>query len=466
MGRHTNELTNRLREEAIDYKLLEKAKEYAIEYMQNIDDLPVFPKDEAIKALDAFREELSNNGTNPYEIIEVLHKKGSPGTTAQTGGRYFGFVDGGIVPASLAAKWLADVWDQNAGAYAMSPVVSVLEEVCEGWMVEILGLPKDTAAGFVGGSATATLCGIAAGRNYLLEKQGYDAGKLGLFGAPEIKVMIGEGAHSTIHKALSVSGLGSERVIKIPVDDQGRIRADSVPQLDDRTLLLLQAGNVNSGSYDEFEEICKKANEAGAWVHIDGAFGLWAAASENLKHLTKGIELADSWSVDAHKTLNAPYDSGIILCRHREVLLKALQMSGSYIANTGHRDGMSYTLDMSRRARVVELWATLKSLGKGGVADLIDDLHEKAVYFGDKLKENGFDVLNDVCFNQVMTALDDSDKTDELLRGIQNSGECWCGGSKWEGRSVIRISVCSYKTTYEDIDRSVEAFVKARESLQ
>ena len=348
----------------------------------------------------------------------------------------------------------------------MSPIASVLEEVCEKWLVSLLGLPEGTAAGFVGGSATAALCGLAAGRNALLERLGYDVAKQGLFGAPEIRVILGDGAHSTIYRALSILGLGTERLIRVPADDQGRIIADAVPELDDHTLLILQAGHVNSGAFDSFEALCQKANKAGTWVHIDGAFGLWAAATQELNYLTRGIALADSWSVDAHKTLNAPYDNGIVLCRRREALAKALEMSGSYIAYSDHRDNMCYTLDMSRRARIVELWATLKSLGVKGVSELVEDLHHKTAYFANSLAQRGFAVLNEVCYNQVLLSAGSPELTQNTLKRIQGSGECWCGGAQWKGEPVIRVSVCSYRTTYADIDRSVEAFVKAREAAR
>ena len=459
-------ISDRLREEALDLAILEQAKDYAFDYMKSIPDRPVYPDKDALDGLRIFREPLQSGAGNPYEILAMLHSFGSPATVAQTGGRYFGFVNGGILPAALAAKWLSDTWDQNAALYVISPVVSVLEEVSEKWLVDLLGLPEGTAAGFVGGSSTATLCGLAAGRNDLLEQLGYDAGKNGLFGAPEIRVVLGEGAHSTIYKALSILGLGSERIVKVPVDSQGRMNADAVPELDRRTLLILQAGNVNSGAFDPFEALCQKAKKAGSWVHVDGAFGLWAAASEELKGLTRGVELADSWSVDAHKTLNAPYDNGIVLCRHRDALTKALHMTGSYIMYSDHRDGMLYSLDMSRRARIVELWATLKSLGKTGVSELVNDLHHKAKYFAKSLEQNGFQIVNDVCFNQAMVCLRNSGLTENVLGRIQESGECWCGGAKWEGEPVIRVSVCSYRTTYEDIDRSVQAFVRAREEAQ
>lgn len=458
-------ITDQLRTQALDWQLYEQAKSYALDYMQTVLDRPVFPEAAAIKNLAVFREKLPDQPADPYRVLEKLHQFGSPATVAQTGGRYFGFVNGGIVPTALAAKWLVDVWDQNAALYVISPIVSVLEEVCEEWLVDLLGLPQKTAAGFVSGTSTASLCGLAAGRDYLLRKNGWDVSSRGLFGAPEIRVVLGAGAHSTVYKALSILGLGKDRLIQVPTDEQGRMRADLLPELDSNTLLILQAGNVNSGAFDPFVEICSKARTADAWVHIDGAFGLWAAASPKLNHLTAGIELADSWSVDAHKTLNAPYDSGLILCHHRDALTQALHMTGSYIIYSENRDGMLYSPDMSRRARAVELWATLMALGRSGVAGLIEDLQQKAVYFADGLRQAGFSVLNEVCFNQVLVSSGDPQQTKELLKLIQTSGECWCGGANWHGDDVIRISVCSYRTTRQDIDRSVQAFAAARRML-
>ena len=458
-------IVDQLRTQALDWQLYEQTKNYALDYMQTVLDRPVFPEAATIKKLAEFREKLPDQPSDPYRVLEKLHQFGSPATVAQTGGRYSGFVNGGIVPTALAAKWLADVWDQNAALYVISPIVSVLEEVCEEWLVDLLGLPQNTAAGFVSGTSTASLCGLVAGRDYLLRKNGWDVSSRGLFGAPEIRVVLGAGAHSTVYKALSILGLGKDRLIQVPTDEQGRMRADLLPELDSNTLLILQAGNVNSGAFDPFVEICSKARAADAWVHIDGAFGLWAAASPRLKHLTAGIELADSWSVDAHKTLNAPYDSGLILCRHRDALTQALHMTGSYIVYSENRDGMLYSADMSRRARAVELWATLMALGRSGVAGLIEDLQQKAAFFADSLRQAGFSVLNEVCFNQVLVSSGDPQQTKELLKLIQASGECWCGGASWHGDDVIRISVCSYRTTRQDIDRSVQAFVAAHEKL-
>ena len=456
----------RLRRDVGNRDLFEKAKEHALEYMGQAADRRVFPSKDVLARLDAFDETLCDDGTAPSDVLKMLHTLGSPATVSQTGGRYFGFVNGGITPAALAAKWLSDAWDQNAALYVISPVASVLETVCEKWLVDLLRLPAGTAAGFVSGTSTATLCGLAAGRDELLRRSGWDAGARGLYGAPEVRVVLGSQAHSTVSKALSILGLGRDRVERVAVDGDGRMRPEALPALDSRTLLVLQAGNVSSGSFDPFPEICARAREAGCWVHIDGAFGLWAAASERHNHLTRGIELADSWSADAHKTLNAPYDNGIIFCRSRDALAAAMRMTGAYIVFSEERDGMLYTPDMSRRARSVELWATLKNLGRRGVAELVDGLCDGASLFAKRLASHGFTICNEVCFNQVLVTCGSADLTAATLAGIQGSGECWCGGTTWQGQPAIRISVCSYMTTAEDIERSVQAFVKARESAR
>ena len=286
----------------------------------------------------------------------------------------------------------------------------------------------------------------------------------GLFGAPPVRVVVSEQAHGTVFKALSLLGLGRKRVELVAADGSGRINPGQLPDLDDSTLVILQAGNVNTGSFDDFEQICSRAQAAGSWVHIDGAFGLWAAASPTYDHLTRGMESADSWSVDGHKTLNTPYDNGIILCRHGDALAAAMQASGAYIAYSENRDGMLVTPDMSRRARAVELWAALRFLGKSGVADLVDGLCDRAAQFAGLLTANGFRVLNEVEFNQVLVACDTAQETEATLTAVQNSGECWCGGSSWQGEPAMRISVCSWATTAEDVERSVLAFVKAREA--
>ena len=445
--------------------IFEQAKTHAFAYMKGVRERNVYPSDQAIKNLGIFDEPMPAGPGNPEEILNLLHEYGSPATVAQTGGRYFGFVNGGAVPVAQAAKWLADVWDQNAGMYVTSPISSQLESICEKWLVDLFGLPACTAAGFVSGSSSAIMCGLAAARNELLKRQGWDVNADGLFGAPNLRVIIGAQAHTSVFKALALLGLGKRRVEIVPTDDQGRMRADQIPALDSHCLVIAQAGNVNSGAFDPFDEICERANRAGAWVHIDGAFGLWATGSRTMKFLTHGIEKADSWSVDAHKTLNSPYDCGIILCKDREALVTAMHAPASYLQFSERRDGMQYTPEMSRRARAVELWATLKSLGKDGVEQLVERLCEHAKEFAVELRGQGFRILNEVVFNQVLVACDTPEQTQATLENVQSSGECWCGKAVWNGELVIRISVCSWATTEADVLRSVTAFKEARNSI-
>jgi len=444
-------------------ELFEMAKSYAYTYMEKINDRPVFPSVKSIQQLSVFDEPLPEKPCNPNKILNLLHKYGSPSTVAQTGGRYYGFVDGSSIPIALAAKWLSDIWDQNCALYVMSPIVSQLEAICEKWLKELFELPSGTVAGLVSGTSTATMCGIAAGRNEILRRQDWDINLKGLFGAPPIRIVIGEQAHASVIKALSLLGFGKEQIERVPVDSQGRMDADKLPLLDERTIVILQAGNVKSGSFDPFDKIGNRANNVGSWIHIDGAFGLWAAASHKKKFLTKGIEKADSWSVDAHKTLNAPYDCGIILCKNREALTMAMQVSGSYIRYSEKRDGMLFTPEMSRRARAIELWATLKYLGRSGIEEIVDGLCDGAQQFSEQLSTVGFNILNEVVFNQILVSCSTAEETNETLKNIQESGECWCGGSIWNSEPVIRISVCSWATTAKDINRSVAAFIKARE---
>jgi glutamate/tyrosine decarboxylase-like PLP-dependent enzyme len=399
------------------------------------------------------------------EILKLLDDYGSPATVAQAGGRYFGFVCGSSIPAALAARWLSDIWDQNPALNVLSPTVAKLEQVCEQWVRDLLALPSETVAGFVSGTSIATMCGLAAGRYTILRNHGWDVNEDGLFGAPPIRVVVSQQAHGSVFKALALLGLGRKRIELIPADSEGRLDVAYLPKLDSNTLVILQAGNVNSGSFDDFEQICALARPAGAWVHIDGAFGLWAAASPTKKHLTKGIEKADSWSVDGHKTLNTPYDCGIILCKNRDALVASMQATGAYIQYSDARDNMLYTPDMSRRARAVELWATLRFLGRTGITELVDGLCDRATEFAEQLAANGFHILNEVAFNQVLVACDTPAETQATLAGIQASGECWCGGTNWQGKPAIRISVCSWATTPDDIARSVQAFIKAREAV-
>lgn len=454
-----------MRNELRDKKIFEQVKGYAFQYMDDVWMRSVFPDDQAVKMLDQFDEPLPESIQSGAEVLRQLHEVGSPAAVAQTGGRYFGFVNGNVIPTALAARWLSDTWDQNGALHVTSPVAAKLEQVCEYWLIDLFHLPQNTAAGLVGGTSVATFCGLAAARHYLLDRIGWDVNAQGLFGAPTIRVVISEGAHGTVFKALALLGFGHEGLELVPADSQGRLNHAQMPQLDSRTLLILQAGNVNSGSFDDFTHICSQANEAGAWVHVDGAFGLWAAASKSKNFLTKDVQLADSWSVDGHKTLNTPYDCGIILCKHRAALVSAMQASGTYIQYSEQRDSMLYTPDMSRRTRGVDLWATMKYLGREGIEQMIDGMCARAAEFAQQLAENGFNILNDVVFNQVLVACDTPQQTETVLAHVQGSGVLWCGGTIWKEKPAMRISVCSWATTADDVRQCVANFVEAREIM-
>ena len=456
-------LYSEMKEQLEKKELFEHVKRFAYDYIDNLQQMDVSPSGSSVSGMKVFDEPMPEDSCSPYALLDMLNTYGSKNTIAQSGGKYFGFVCGGSLPVSLATKWLSDIWDQNSALFVMSPIAAKLEEVCEKWIAELLGLPQGTAAGFVSGSSTAIICALATARNELLFKQDWNVNEQGLFGAPPIKIVLSEQAHSSVFKALSILGLGKERIQLVPADEQGRISLEKLPAIDQNTLLIVQAGNVNSGAFDQIDQLCEIANKAGAWVHVDGAFGLWAAASKNCSGLTKGIEKADSWSVDAHKTLNAPYDCGIVLCKDRLALIRTMQATGSYIQYSENRDGMLYTPEMSRRARSIELWATLKYLGKNGVQEIVDQLCDHAKYFAEKLSENGFFVLNEVVFNQILIKCETADITDATLKNIQSSGRCWCGGTVWHNEPVIRISVCSWQTTKNDIDDCVETFKQCRE---
>jgi len=441
--------------------LFRKAKNHAFDYLESAFERNIFPTETALQNLEKFEEAMPEQSGNGETIIDLLHQYGTPAIVPYNG-RYFGFVNGSMIPTSLAVKNLSIYWDQNAAMYIMSPITAKLEIVVQNWLIELFGLPKHTVAGFVSGTSMANLAALTAARFRLLKNKGWDVTEQGLFGAPKIRVVTHTHIHSSILKAISLAGFGKGNIEMVDCDAHGRIIPENLPELDDSTLLILQAGNVNSGAYDNFEAICKTAKEKGAWIHIDGAFGLWAGATKRLKHLTKGFEHAHSYAVDGHKTLNTPYDSGIILCQDEEALVSALHTSASYLESNQQREGMYYTPEMSKRARVVEMWAALKYLGKEGVDEMIFEMHERAKEFAERLeKTDGFKVLNDVVYNQVIVQCETDALTIAVMHKMQELRECWAGGSVWEGRKVIRISVCSWATTSEDVQRSVASFAKA-----
>ncbi|MEP1449237.1 MAG: aminotransferase class V-fold PLP-dependent enzyme [Paraglaciecola sp.] len=445
--------------------LLKQAQQAAFNYIDNVAKQRVFPEKQSIQQLVIFEEPLPEASSEPTLLLELLDTVGSINTVAQTGGRYFGFVNGNALPVTLAAKWLSDIWDQNAALHLMSPIASKLESVCENWLKQLFNLPEQTVAGFVSGTSIATLSGLAAARFRQLKKLGWDVNQQGLFSAPKIRLILGSQIHGTVVKAIGLLGFGQDAIEWVDCDDQGRIIVDALPQLDASCILVLQAGNVNSGAFDDFTQVCRLAKEAEAWVHIDGAFGLWAKASTIFAKRTQGLELGNSWSVDAHKTLNTPYDCGVVLCRDSEALTSALHQQGSYIQFSKQRDGLMYTPEMSKRARAIELWAAIKYLGRSGVAELVEQLHIHAKLFAKLLTDNGFYVVNEVVFNQVILKCETEKLTQQILALVQQSGECWCGGSRWQEQQVIRISVCSWATTEQDVIHSVKSFVAAKNQV-
>ena len=442
--------------------LLKQAQQAAFDYIDQQSTQRVFPNQTNLEKLTIFDESIPETTSDPAVLLDLLHTVGSVNTVAQTGGRYFGFVNGNTLPVTLATKWLSDVWDQNAALYVMSPIASKLESICQSWLNQLFDLPEHTVAGFVSGTSIATLSGLAAARFRQLQKLGWDVNQQGLFGAPKIRLILGKQTHGTVAKAISLLGFGQASIEWVDCDKQGRMIVEKLPNLDPSCILVLQAGNVNSGAFDDFGQVCKLAQKAQAWVHIDGAFGLWAKGSKVFDEQTKGMELGDSWSVDAHKTLNTPYDCGIVLCKDAEALTSALHQQGSYMQFSEQRDGLLYTPEMSKRARAIELWAAMKYLGRAGIAELVEQLHYHAQLFANLLTDNGFTVLNEVVFNQVVVSCETQQLTQKTLALVQQSGECWCGGSTWLEKNVIRISVCSWATTEQDIRRSLDVLIQAR----
>lgn len=432
----------------------------AARYAANTESRRVAPSPVDVARLDLLGGPLPEAPSEPARVLALLDEIGSPATVATTGGRYFGFVTGGTLPAALAANWLAGAWDQNAAFSSMSPVAAEVEAIVAGWILELLGLPSTCAAGFVTGTTMANFSALAAARTAVLKRAGWDVEEDGLFGAPPIQVVVGAEAHVSLLKALSLLGLGRGRVITVPVDDQGRIRADALPALDDRTLVCIQAGNVNTGAFDPANEICARANEAGAWVHVDGAFGLWAAVSPRYAYLVKGASAADSWAVDCHKWLNVPYDSAIAFVRQPKHLQAAMAMSAAYLQEGSVREPCHYTPEASRRARGIELWAAIRSLGREGLKELVERDCRLATVFAERLREAGFDILNEVVLNQVLVSFGSAEETRRIIGELQNEGTCWCGGTQWQGRTAMRISVSSWATTIEDVERSLEAILR------
>jgi glutamate/tyrosine decarboxylase-like PLP-dependent enzyme len=437
--------------------LLRDACQRALAYLGGLAERRVGPAAEAVAALDRLDFALPGPGRDATEVLRMLDELGSPATVASAGPRYFGFVTGGTLPVAQAAAWLGAAWDQNAALTVMSPVAARLNAVALRWVAELLALPAGTGGGFVSGATLANATCLAAGRDAVLARHGWDAAGQGLAGAPPVTVVVGAEVHAAVRKALGLVGLGRDRAVVLPVDGQGRIGPSALPPLGGPALVCLQAGNVNSGASDPFAPLIAWAREHGAWVHVDGAFGLWAAASAATARQVAGAGQADSWATDAHKWLNTTYDCGIALVRDRGALRSAMETSAAYLPGEPDTEPMHLTPQSSQRARGMEVWAALAFLGRDGVAGLVDRTCRLARRFADGMAGAGHEVLNDVVLNQVVVTFGDAPRTDAVIAALQDDGTCWCGPTTWRGRRAMRVSVSCWNTTEDDIDRSVAA---------
>ena len=443
-------------------RLLEDAAQRANRYLESLGDRAVRPDPAAVTRLAELDIALPAEGMQGAEVLKLLDERVGPATMAMAGPRFFGFVIGGALPVTVAANWLATAWDQNTGLYRSTPGTSHLEQVALAWLKQLFGFPASTAGAFVTGGTMANFTALAAARRAVLQRAGWAVDADGLFGAPPITVLAGEEAHPTLLKSLGLLGLGRNRVVRVPVDAQGRMRADALPKITGPVILCLQGGNVNTGAFDPFEPLIAAAQDAGAWVHVDGAFGLWAAAAPSRAHLTAGIARADSWATDAHKWLNVPYDSGLAFVRDADALRGAMAISAEYLpTDSPQRNPSDFTPELSRRARGVEVWAALLSLGQKGVTELIERNCRQARRFAQVLSSAGHGILNDVVLNQVLVSFGAAETTLRVIEAIQEDGTCWAGSTVWQRSTAMRISVCSAATTDADVERSAAAMIAA-----
>lgn len=442
-------------------RVLQAAAVRSLHYLQGLENRSVAPSAAALANIARFDEPLPDASTDPEQVLDMLDTIGSPATIAMAGPRFFGFVIGGSLPVTLAANWLAGAWDQATGIYTITPATAFIEQIALRWLLELLHLPAECGGAFVTGATVANFTALAAARHAVLDRVGWNVEADGLFGAPPITVVVGAEGHPTVFKSLGLLGLGRSRVVIVPADEQGRMQPEAIPSLTGPAIIIAQAGNVNTGAFDPLEAICERAHAMDAWVHIDGAFGLWAAATSAYAELTRGMEQADSWATDAHKTLNVPYDSGLAFVRDVHALRAAMAITAEYLPTEGQgRNPSDYTPELSRRARGIEVWAALRALGRSGVAGLVERMCQHARRFADGLQAAGYQILNDVVFNQVLVAFGDEKTTRRIIQDIQDDGTAWCGGTVWQGQTAMRISVSSWATTEADVERSLAAMIK------
>ena len=452
-------------------ELFRQVADHAADFVATLDTRPVRAAADVESLTAALGGPLPERGAAPEDVVAALVEAADPGLVAIPSGRYFGFVIGGAVPAAVAADMLASVWDQNAGLYVAGPAAAVVEEVCRGWLAELLGLPSGVSVAYVTGCQMAHVTALAAARHKVLADAGWDVAAKGLAGGPAITVVVGAKRHVTVDRALRLLGIGAASLAVVGADDQGRMRVDELRALlastSGPTIVCAQAGEVNTGAFDAIDEIADAVAGTGAWLHVDGAFGLWAAASPELRHLVRGSERADSWTTDGHKWLNVPYDSGLAFCAHPDAHRAAMGVTAAYLAHTDdkrERDEMDWTPEFSRRARGFAVYAALRSLGRSGVAELVERCCRHARRFAAELDAAGATILNDVVLNQVLVRFGDGERTRRVIAAVQDDGTCWLGGTEWDGEHAMRISVSSWRTTDEDVDRSVGAILAAAAS--
>jgi glutamate/tyrosine decarboxylase-like PLP-dependent enzyme len=449
--------------------LLASVQQHAASWFAALDERPVRARASGDELRRMLGGPLPQEGIAAEKIAGILASAGMKGATASAGPRYFGFVVGGTLPAAVAADWLVSAWDQNSGIFALSPLVAVIEQITGAWLRELAGLPPTMSFGFVTGGQMANFTGLAAGRHRVLREAAWDVEANGLFGAPPIDVVVSEEAHYTIFMALRLLGLGANRVQQIPTDRQGRMRADELAAaLRGRKgpcIVCAQAGNVNTGAFDPIDEIAGLAKERGAWLHVDSAFGLWAAVSREHAALVRGVEKANSVATDAHKWINVPYDCGVTFCGDEAAHRSAMSLAAAYIAATGNeRDPHEFVPEESRRARAVPVYAAVRAMGRKGFAELIERNCRQARRFGEALRAAGYEVLNEVALNQVLVVFGTAEQTQRTIAAIQEDGTCWCGGTVWKGRTAMRISVSNWSTTDADVEQSIEAMVRVARS--
>ena len=449
-------------------EVLNRAHEIASRYLDDVATRHVGGTSTRQSLIDALGGPLPESPTDPMTVLEDIVDKADPGIVASTGPRYFGFVTGGAVPVTVAADWLGSAWDQNACLYVLSPAISVMEDIVAGWILELLDFPRRSGVGFVTGCHLANFTCLAAARHEVLRREGWNVETQGLQRAPRVRVIVGDEAHITAIGALRYLGFGSEELVVVPVDGQGRMRAEALASTLAKdggpTIVCTQAGNVSTGASDPFDAIIDIAHQRGAWVHVDGAFGLWAAAVPELRDRVRGIEKADSWATDAHKWLNVPYDSGIAIVADAAPHRAAMGLKASYLQRGAdeERIGMDWVPDSSRRSRILPLYALFRALGRDGIADIVRRNCAQARRIAGVLSQtSGVTILNDVVLNQVLVQFKDDETTRRVIAAVQSEGTCWAGGALWQGKQAMRISVSNWSTTEADIDQSAAAMLTA-----